>query len=140
MQMVNKHPLAIAQLRGDREHMGLRGAVRFYQLPGGILVETDVVGLKGNGFFDIRICEGTDPLRLNLPEGFCECRPGAGELPPILSCNGKSYSIVMTDRFSIREILGRRVEICEIAGQRPYERPEKSIAWGAVEKSSPGRR
>ena len=62
MHMVNKRPVALAQLRGDREHMGLRGAVRFYQLPGGILLEAEVMGLpnNGSGFFGFHIHEGAD--------------------------------------------------------------------------------
>ena len=117
--MINQYPVAVARLRGDREHMGLRGAVRFYQLPGGILVETDVVGLAGNGFYYIHIHGGTD-------------RAGTGILPPILSCNGKAYSVVMTDRFSIREVLGRRVEIWK--NQENSERFENPVASGSIER------
>lgn len=34
-----------------------------------------------------------------------------GDLPPLLSCGGRAYMAVLTDRFSIREILGRTIVI-----------------------------
>jgi len=35
----------------------------------------------------------------------------AGDLPPLLRCNGSAYLSVRTDRFSVKEIIGRTVVI-----------------------------
>ena len=146
MQMVNKRPVALAQLRGDREHMGLRGAVRFYQLPGGILLEAEVMGLpnNGSGFFGFHIHEGADCTGTgfaaaggHLGGKFAPHPQHAGDLPPLLSCNGRAYMTVMTDRFSIREILGRTVVIHSSPDDfktQPSGDAGRRIACGAIER------
>lgn len=35
----------------------------------------------------------------------------AGDLPPLMSFGGRAYLAVMTDRFSIRDIIGRTIVI-----------------------------
>ena len=34
-----------------------------------------------------------------------------GDLPPLLSCNGNAYMTVKTDRFKVKDIIGRTVII-----------------------------
>lgn len=120
LQMMLKHPVAYANLTGSKDAARLTGAVRFYQQPGGIIVEVSVRGLPGNqlGMYGFHIhegnaCSGTDFSatggHFNLD--FHPHPRHAGDLPSLLSCNGKAYMQVLTDRFSIQDILGRTVVI-----------------------------
>ncbi len=146
MRFINKRPVAFARLQGDREHMGLTGTVRFYQLPGGVLVEAEVMGLpnNGSGFFGFHIhegadCSGTDFATTggHFSGKYAPHPQHAGDLPPLLSCNGRAYMAVMTDRFSIREVLGRTVVIHGSPDDfktQPSGDAGRKIACGAIER------
>ena len=113
-------PGAYARLRGRGDAAGLSGVVKFYQQPGGVIVEANIFGLpyNGPGIYGFHIHEGagcTTPGFLSAgghynPKALPHPRH-AGDLPSLLSCGGRAYMAVMTDRFSIREILGRTVVI-----------------------------
>ena len=119
MPVNNVRPGAVAYLRGNREHPLLRGSVKFFQQPGGILVTAAVSGLpKRDGFYGFHIHSGSSCTGLDFPETMGHFNPleavhpnHAGDLPPLLGCNGRAYMQVLTDRFSMRDILGRTVVI-----------------------------
>ena len=148
LQMKIKHPAAHARLTGSKDAAGLTGVVKFYQQPGGIIVEVRVHGLPENqaGMYGFHIhegnaCSGTDfsatgghfnPKYLPHPRH-------AGDLPSLLSCNGKAYMQVLTDRFSIRDILGRTVVIHGMPDDfrsQPSGDSGKKIACGVIVKSA----
>ena len=120
MQIISRRPVAVARIRGGRDAFGLSGTVRFYQFPGAVLVEADISGLpdNGSGFYGFHIHEGFacagegfsatgghfNPT--NMPHPY-----HAGDLPPLLAHNGRAYLAVMTDRFSLRDIMGRTVVV-----------------------------
>ena len=95
--------------------------VKFYQLPGGVLVEAELTGLPSQPpsvFFAFHIHEKGDCSG----EGFRntgghydpESRPHpfhAGDLPPLLSCKGGVYQAVITGRFCVKDVIGRSVVI-----------------------------
>ncbi len=111
-------PALAAVIQGGEGNRYLQGTVKFFQMPGGILVEAEISGLPGNGFFGFHIheggsCEGPtfaatgshyDPTNMPHPMH-------VGDLPPLLSAGGKAYMTVLTNRFSMREIAGRTVVI-----------------------------
>ncbi len=144
MQLISKRPVATAQMRGNRENAGLKGVVRFYQFPGGILVEADIVGLPNNdsGFYGFHIhsganCGGKDfsQTQGHLGEDNAPHPRHAGDLPPLLSRNGRGYLAVMTDRFSISDILGRTVVIHSQSDDfktQPAGNAGEKIACGAI--------
>ena len=118
MRFIKQIPTAVAILEGNREHCGLQGTVRFYQYHCGVLVEAEVLGLPQNntGFFGFHIhsgdsCSGADFSATggHLTSADVSHPRHMGDLPPLLSYNGRGYMAVMTDRFSIRDILGRTV-------------------------------
>jgi Cu-Zn family superoxide dismutase len=120
MRNISGRPMATATVKGNRENPMLRGGVRFYQRPYGVLVEADIVGLPRNksGFFGFHIHEGASCTGEGYSATGSHYDPGkrphpnhAGDLPPLLSFGGRAYLAVVTDRFSIREILGRTVVI-----------------------------
>lgn len=119
MATSNLRPGAIAWLRGGKDAPLLRGTVKFFQRTGGILVTAEVSGLpKRDGFYGFHIHTGSSCAGTDFPETLGHLDPEgvrhpdhAGDLPPLLGCNGKAYMQVLTDRFSIPDILGRTVVI-----------------------------
>lgn len=120
-------PDAWAALRGSEKYPQLSGIVRFCQTRRGVLVFAEVSGLPdeaescGNDFFAFHIhggdsCSGdsADPFANALthynPEG-CPHPAHAGDLPPLLSNHGYALQVFLTNRFTVREIIGRTVII-----------------------------
>lgn len=110
-------PQAVACIRGEGN---LRGMVKFYSSGGGTLVVAEVCGLPNNdsGFFALHIHEGTQCTGENFGDTGGHFNPGnhphprhTGDLPPLLSQNGRAVLAVETDRFTIGEVMGRTVVI-----------------------------
>ena len=147
MKLISKRPVAVARLQGGVGNVGFRGVVRFYQFLGGVLVETDVCGLpnNGTGFYAIHIhegggCAGTEFSGAGSHLGEkCASHPRhAGDLPPLLTNNGRAYLAVMTDRFSVSDILGRTVVIHEKPDDfrsKPAGDSGRRIACGVICKA-----
>ena len=102
----HRRPDAMAVLTGP-----VRGTVRFWQEPGGVLIEARVRDLpdSGTGFFAFHIHDSAagghyDPGGLPHPRH-------AGDLPPLLSWHGRAYLAVRTGRFRLKEVLGRPIVI-----------------------------
>ena len=111
-------PSLAAVIQGGEGNRYLRGTVKFYQMPGGILVEAEISGLPGNGFFGFHIHEGGSCTGPSFADTGMHYDPTnmphpmhVGDLPPLLSAGGKAYMTVLTDRFSMNEIAGRTVVI-----------------------------
>ena len=113
-------PDAVAHIHGDNRSPHLTGEARFYQKSDCVLIKVRVCGLphSANGFFALHIHEGGsccgrgfsdtgghyNPQKLPHPKH-------AGDLPPLLSCEGNAYLEVATDRFCVSEIIGRTIVI-----------------------------
>ncbi|MBQ7363973.1 MAG: superoxide dismutase family protein [Clostridia bacterium] len=118
-------PDAYAILKGDASHPRLHGKVFFYQTPYGVLVNTTVIGLPtarqlcASPIFAFHIhengrCQGdeNDPFAdvgahynpENCPHPFHR-----GDLPPLFGANGYAYASVLSNRFTVEEILTRAV-------------------------------
>lgn len=120
MRIYSGKPSAIATLKGGKEAPLLTGQVRFYQRPGGILVEADVSGLPKNasGFYGFHIHTGSSCAGEDFSATGTHYNPGnqlhpnhAGDLPPLMSYGERAYLAVITDRFSVSDIFGRTVVI-----------------------------
>ena len=112
--------MAIARIRGNRDNPCLRGTVKFYQQRGGILIVALISGLPGSGFHGFHIHEGAACGGTDFADAGGHFNPTgqmhpmhAGDLPQLLSAGGKAYLAVLTDRFSIRDVIGRPVIIHE---------------------------
>jgi len=108
---------ASACVRGDA---GIRGTVKFSAFGSGVLVEADIQGLPDSqtGFFALHIHEGTDCRGPDFAGSGGHYNPcavehprHAGDLPPLLGCNGRAYLAVLTNRFRISDVIGRTVVI-----------------------------
>ena len=140
-------PKAYAKIGGQT----VSGTVKFYQLPGGVLVEADITGLPENrsGFYGFHIhageaCKGSgfaatgshyDPANRPHPQH-------AGDLPPLLARRGRAYLAVVTDRFSLADVVGRTVVIHGQADDfysQPAGNAGDKIACGVIHWRQSGR-
>ncbi len=129
---------AIACIRGD----GIRGTVKFYPQCPGVLVTAEIFGLT-DGFHGFHIhsgrsCGGEDFADTQGHYGEGEHPNHAGDLPPLLSCNGRAYLAVRTERFEIPEVLGRTVVIhqgIDDFASQPAGNSGKKIACGVIIRS-----
>ena len=145
MSLYFGRPAARAAIAGGSETPLLRGSVWFYQQAGGVLVVADLSGLPPqDAFYGFHIHEGSsctgaafadtgshyNPVMLSHPNH-------DGDLPPLLGCNGRAFLAVMTDRFSIKETLGRTVVIHSGADDfttQPTGNAGRKIGCGVVVK------
>lgn len=118
---------AAAIINGSEKYPKIYGRVLFYQLRYGVIVRAEIINLpKGTGVCDGRIfafhihsgnrCEG------NMEDFFADAgmhyNPNdclhpyhAGDLPPLFGADGMALSVCLTDRFTVREIIGKTVII-----------------------------
>lgn len=147
MRNCNNCPDAVARITGGVEAPQLSGCVEFYQKNGCVLVVARISGLpkeSETGFFGFHIhqgrnCSGAEfsrteghynPTGLPHPEH-------AGDLPPLLRCQGTAYLSFRTDRFSVNEIIGRTVVIHSDPDDfhtQPAGNAGKKIACGVIRK------
>lgn len=114
---MNHTPYAIACVHGEN---GIHGTVQFIPHCAGVLVIADVCGLPDSetNFFAFHIHEGGDCAGKGFPNTGSHFNPlnvehpkHAGDFPPLLGCNGKAHLAVVTNRFRIRDVIGRTVVI-----------------------------
>lgn len=120
-------PQATACIAGGESHPRLSGTVRFYQTGRGVIVCAEISGLPTNGLpcsegiFGFHIHGGTDcggspgnPFSDSLAHydrDGCPHPFHSGDLPPLFGNNGFAFSLFLTSRFSVEEIIGRTVII-----------------------------
>ncbi len=120
-------PDAAAVLQGGAAYPSIHGLVRFYQTRRGVLVVAEVRGLPApdepcqRPVFGFHIhsgerCTGTadDPFAdaaTHYDPNGCPHPHHAGDLPPLFGNAGTAFLSVLTDRFTVRDILGRTVII-----------------------------
>lgn len=121
MLIPTRPPQAVARITGGRIAPDLRGTVQFYPMWDGVLVVTQVDGLpeRGNGIFALHIHEGARCSGLDFADTGGHYNPTgqphpnhAGDLPTLFRCcGGRAYLAVVSNRFSIQDIIGRTVVI-----------------------------
>ena len=121
MEHLQKRPAAAALIRGGDLAPRLSGIIQFFPVSRGVIVSADVIGLPAEnpcGIFALHLHEGTGCGGKSFSETGGHYNPGgeahpchAGDLPTLFSCRGRAFSAVLTDRFSIQEIIGRTVVI-----------------------------
>lgn len=142
------HPNAVACITGGEEAPDIKGCVQFFQRCGGVLTVVNVSGLPEenvSGFFAFHIHEGSDCTGEGFENTKSHYNPEnvphpehSGDLPPLLSCKGKAFMAVFTNRFSVKEIIGRTVVIHSGADDfvtQPSGNAKAKIACGVIRKS-----
>ena len=148
MQHCTKKPDAVAQICGGSEVLQLSGCVEFYQEKGRVLIVAKIFGLPQDsetGFFGFHIHEGSacsDTDFAGTGSHYSPCglaHPNhAGDLPPLLMCQGNAYLAFRTDRFSVKDILGRTVVIHSDPDDfrsQPAGNAGRKIACGVIRKA-----
>ncbi|MCI8423025.1 MAG: superoxide dismutase family protein [Lawsonibacter sp.] len=127
LSVLRSRPTAVARMAGSESCPDILGVVRFYQINEGVIVWAEVNGLPlperpcQERVFGFHIHKGTD-CKGNMDDPFadamshydlsgCEHPYHAGDLPPLFGNNGFALSIFLTDRFSVKEVIGRTVII-----------------------------
>lgn len=149
--VLQRKPNACAALKGSSEYPDCSGTVRFYQTDSGVLVSAEVSGLPvgtepcGERVLGFHIhsgeqCAGdaADPFAAALghydPDG-CPHPAHAGDMPPLFSNRGYAFEVFLTDRFSVREVIGRTVIIHASPDDftsQPSGNAGKKIACGQI--------
>lgn len=148
---INQRPQAVAIIKGSSDYKDIRGTVWFYQRQSGVLVVTQVFGLpKGTGKCDSPIfafhihsgtsCTGDENDYFANSKGHfnpndCPHPYHAGDMPPLFSCGGYAFSAFFTDRFAVREIIGKTVIIhsgTDDFTSQPSGNPGAKIACGVI--------
>ena len=144
LKIIPMQPAACAKVWGGDSYPCLRGIVRFYQLPGGVLLEADVSGLPNScsGFLGFHIHEGGSCSGEKFSDTKGHFNPTekphpmhAGDLPPLLCAGGKAYLSVLTDRFCLRDVLGKTVVIHNMPDDfhtQPAGNSGEKIACGEI--------
>lgn len=124
---LHRRPDAYAVLNGSRSYPEIRGEVYFYTTPVGVIVAVTAEGLPKptepchSPIFALHIhdgagCYGTpsDPFSgagMHYDPGGCPHPYHAGDLPPLFGADGYAFGVVLTDRFTVEEIIGKTVVI-----------------------------
>lgn len=123
--LLGNRPQAWANLNGSERFPEIKGRVRFYQTALGVLTVVEVMGLpKPVGLCESPIfafhihgggaCRGdeSDPFAkagAHFNPNGCPHPYHAGDLPPLFGANGYAFAANLTNRFSVKEILGKAV-------------------------------
>ena len=143
MELINVGaPCAAASVSGS----GISGTVQFYPFRGIVLVVADIRCLPRTeaNIFAVHIHEGASCGGEDFSASGAHYNPQdvrhprhAGDLPPLFSNSGSAFTAVMTDRFSINEIIGRTVIIHDMPDDfrtQPAGNSGGKIACGVIRR------
>lgn len=152
-KLAKRKPDAMARLAGSPAYPAIRGTVSLYRVMRGVLVMAEVYNLPhATGacaweVYGFHIHEGTSCTG-NASDAFADtnghynpqnCRhpQHAGDLPPLFGNNGYAWMAVLTDRFDIRDVMGRTVIVHQNPDDftsQPSGNAGPKIACGVIEK------
>lgn len=136
----NTLPAAYVTLEGTELAPELKGIVYFYEVYDGTLVLASLQGLSNqNGFHAFHIHNGNtcaEPGTHYNPTN--QMHPNhAGDLPPLLVCNGSAFLACYTNRFFPDEIIGKTVIVHSMPddfSSQPSGNPGQIIACAVIEE------
>lgn len=124
---IKKRPYAFAKIKGSNDYPHINGIANFYKTQSGVLVLIQLHGLPvsddicKNPIFAVHIHNGSsctgdtndpfaDAMTHYNPHN-CAHPYHAGDLPPIFGVDGLGFSVILTNRFSAEEIIGKTIII-----------------------------
>ena len=150
-----RHADAAALINGSEKYPGIHGRILFYQLKNGVIVHTEVINLPSNSevcnspifafhIHDGNRCEGnaTDSFAdagMHYNPSNCPHPYHAGDLPPLFGVDGRALSAFLTNRFTVREIIGKTVIIHSSLDDfttQPSGNAGEKIACGVITAST----
>lgn len=135
---------ASAIIKGGAQTPCICGKVSFHQKQNCVLVTANIRGLPetSSGFFGFHIHEGEACTGTDFADTLSHYNPKssphpthAGDMPPLIYCNGSAYLSFMTDRFCVKDIIGLTVVIHDMPddfNSQPSGNAGKKIACGVV--------
>lgn len=152
-------PQASASIIGSQQYPDIRGIVNFYQTNAGVVLAAEITGLPiamdacEAPVFGFHIHSGTectgntsDPFANALthynPHN-CPHPYHAGDLPPLFGNDGYAFMAFLTNRFSIREIIGKTMIIHSMPDDfttQPAGNSGEKIACGVIRRLPTPRR
>ena len=140
------NPKAVAIIHGGEENTEISGRVEFYKRGNHVLVVANIKNLPetDSGFFGFHIHEGGACTGEDFAYTKGHFNPKntphpnhAGDLSPLLLCDGKAHLEVLTDRFKIGDIIGKTVIIHNSPDDftsQPSGNAGTKIACGVIKK------
>lgn len=123
LTFTKSRPKAYALIKGSEEYAEINGTAYFFQSKKGVIVAIQISGLPistdkcMSHIFAVHIhsgneCSGNDSdpfanAKTHYNPQNCNHPYHAGDMPPLFSCNGYAFSVFLTCRFEIDEIIGR---------------------------------
>lgn len=127
VQTLGRLPHATARVRGSKDYSSIWAVTKFFQTERGVLVATEATGLpylpgKCEHFvFGFHIHEGSSctgnkedvfaGARTHYNPEKCPHPRHAGDLPPLFGNKGEAFSVFLTNRFTVEEIIGKTLVI-----------------------------
>lgn len=127
VSVLSQKPNAVSIISGSEKYKNIHGIAKFYYTMDGVLVYIQVSGLPSHKpgctgpVFAVHIHEGnscsgtkTDPFanaKMHYNPDNCKHPYHAGDMPPLFGNNGQAVSVFLTDRFTLREIIGKTIII-----------------------------
>ncbi|MDD4124900.1 MAG: superoxide dismutase family protein [Eubacteriales bacterium] len=147
-------PDAVAVIKGSPAYARISGRTEFYQTHIGVIVVSYITGLPylpgkcEPNILAMHIHNGTgctgdaeDPFAdagTHYNPGDCDHPAHAGDMPPLFVNKGYAFSVFLTDRFNVRDIIGLPVIIHDRRDDfttQPSGDAGKKIACGIIEKT-----
>ena len=154
METLRQVPHAVAIMRGDKSNSQIKGNVKFYQTPQGVVIVAMIHGLPSpmgscnNPVFAFHIhegssCSGTDSdnfsnVGMHYNPNRCLHPYHAGDMPPLFGANGIAYISFLSNRFTVNEIIGKTVIIHGMPDDfmsQPSGNAGNKIACGEIVKT-----
>lgn len=126
LRLISGKPSAYAVIRGGERFPDIEGVVAFYQGVSEVIVAIEVKNLPDKkdlcaiNKFAIHIHEGGDCKSGDSPFSSagghfnpqnCDHPAHAGDMPSLISNNGSAFMAFLTNRFSVKQIIGKTVII-----------------------------
>lgn len=127
IHVLSKPPHATARIRGSEKYPEILAITRFYQTNCGVLVATEATALPylpggcEHFIFAFHIheggsCTGNEEdlfagAKMHYNPAECPHPRHAGDLPPLFGNEGYAFSVFLTDRFTVDEIIGKTLII-----------------------------
>lgn len=142
---------AAALIKGSEKYCEINGRVLFYRTRDGVIVRAEINGLPAGDkccdspIFAFHIhCGSMCTGNMNDPfadaDGHynpnnCLHPQHAGDMPPLFGVNGKAFSIFLTNRFCVQDIIGKTIIIHAMPDDfttQPSGNAGEKIACGVI--------
>ena len=150
MSILRRPPQAVANIKGSPIYPNIEGRVSFYTVKSGVIVISMISNLPydecrgsvlGFHIHSGTSCTGDDTdyfknAMTHYNPKNCNHPYHAGDMPPLFSVGGSAFSVFLTDRFTVKEIIGKTVIIHSMPDDfttQPSGNSGEKIACGVIQ-------